>query len=266
MECPAVSEPKVHPTAVVEDGARLGPGVEVGPYAVVGAGVVVGAGTSIGPHAVLRGPAVLGEKNRIFPFASLGTDPQDLKFRGEESRLEIGNGNTFREFVTVNRGTAGGGGVTRIGDENLLMAYTHVAHDCRLGDRVVMANGAQLGGHVEIGHFAVLGALCGIHQFVRIGESAMVGAGSMVSQDVPPFLNATGDRATLHGLNLVGLRRRGIPQDNISALKRAYRILFLRKLPLREAMAEVQRSLGEVPEVRRLVDFLEASRRGVCRP
>lgn len=261
----AVSSVFIHPTAVVEPGAELDTGVDIGPYAIIGARVRIGARTRVGAHAVITGNTVIGEDNQIFPFASIGQVPQDLKYRGEESRLEIGNRNIVREFATVHLGTAGGGMVTRIGDDNLVMNYAHIAHDCQVGNRVIVANGTQLGGHVVVEDYAVLGALSGIHQFVRVGESAIVGGGSMVSQDVPPFCNATGNRATLHGLNLVGLSRRGFPSSVVRELKRAYRIFFRSHLTVAEAATRVRAEIPGVPEVERFVRFIETSRRGVCR-
>ncbi|MCX8072182.1 MAG: acyl-ACP--UDP-N-acetylglucosamine O-acyltransferase [Candidatus Binatia bacterium] len=260
-----MSEVKIHPLAVVEPGAELDAGVEVGPFAVIGARVRIGARTQIGAHAVVTGNTVIGEDNRIFSFASIGHIPQDLKYRGEESRVEIGNRNTIREFATVHLGTAVGGMVTRIGDDNLLMNYTHIAHDCQIGSRVIVANGTQLAGHVVVEDYAVLGALSGVHQFVRVGESAIVGAGSMVSQDVPPFCNATGNRATLHGLNIVGLTRRGFSKELIQQLKRAYRIVFRSGLTVAEAAARVRAEFAGIPEVERFIRFVESSTRGVCR-
>lgn len=260
-----MSQTRIHPTAVVEPGAELDAEVEVGPYAVIGCRVRIGARSRIGAHAVVVGNTVMGEDNHVFPFASIGAIPQDLKYRGEDSRLEIGHRNTIREFATVHLGTEGGGMVTRVGNDNLLMNYTHIAHDCILGNRIIVANGTQLAGHVIVEDYAVLGALSGIHQFVRIGESAIVGAGSMVSQDVPPFCNATGDRATLHGLNLVGLKRRNFSPETVHQLKRAYRILFRSGLTVAEAAARVRAEAGSCPEVERLVRFVESSSRGVCR-
>lgn len=256
---------RIHPTAVVDPRAELGPGVEIGPYAVVGPRVRIGAGTSVGAHAVLEGNTEIGAENRIFQFAAIGALPQDLKYRGEDSVLLIGSRNQIREFATLHPGTKGGGMVTRIGDDNLLMNYSHVAHDCILGSRNIVANGAQLGGHVVVEDFVVIGALVGIHQFVRVGESAILGAGAMASQDVPPFCNATGDRATLHGLNNLGLKRRGFSEGVIAALKRAYRILFHSGLTTGEAAARARQELPHVPEVERLVTFVEKSQRGVCR-
>jgi UDP-N-acetylglucosamine acyltransferase len=260
-----VPKPNIHPSAVIAPGAELAPDVTVGPYAIIGGRVRIGARTRVGPHVVLDGRTTIGSDNHIFPFASVGMPPQDLKYRGEDSELVIGDGNTIREFCTLNPGTAGGGMISRIGDGNLLMNYTHIAHDCRLGHYNVLANGAQLGGHVEIGDHAILGALSGVHQFVRIGESAIVGAGSMVSLDVAPFCNATGDRARLLGLNSVGLKRRGFPPEVQTALKRAYRLMFQSGLKLTEAAQRVREEIPGVPEVERFLAFIEQSERGLCR-
>jgi len=226
--------------------------------------VRVGRDSWIGPHAVVTGRTTIGAGCRIFQFASVGAPPQDLKYRGEPSTLEMGDGNIVREFVSISPGTAGGSMRTRIGNGCLLMVSAHVAHDCRVGDRVILANGAALGGHVEAHDYAIVGGLAGVHQHVRIGESALCAAGAMVSMDVPPFCMVAGDRARLHGLNLVGLRRRGFT----TALKRAYRVLFHgggRGGGRREALARARAALGQVPEVARLVDFVAASQRGVCR-
>ena len=260
-----MSGTRIHPSAIVAAEAELGPDVTVGPYSIVGPRVRIGAGTVVGPHVVIEGTTAIGARNQIFQFASLGAVPQDLKYHGEDSELRIGDGNRIREFCTLQPGTEGGGMITRIGNGNLLMNYSHIAHDCLLGDHNVVANGVQLGGHVIIDHGVVLGALSGIHQFVRIGESAIVGAGSMVSQDVPPFCNATGDRATLHGLNSIGLKRRGVSAAAQQALKRAYRIVFQSRLRTAEAVARVRAELPGVPEVETFVSFIEASTRGICR-
>jgi UDP-N-acetylglucosamine acyltransferase len=260
-----MSGPQVHPTACVAPGATLGDDVVVGAYAVIGPLVRIGPGTRVDPHVVIEGRTTLGARNQVFPFASIGTVPQDLKYQGEPSELRIGDDNRIREFCTLQPGTAGGGMVTRVGNGNLLMNYTHVAHDCALGDRNVVANGTQLGGHVTIESGVVVGALSGIHQFVRLGESAIIGAGSMVSQDVPPFCNATGDRATLHGLNHLGLQRRGLDTATVGALRRAYRTMFQSHLRVVEAAARIRAELAGVAEVERFVAFVEASQRGVCR-
>lgn len=256
---------RIHPTATVAAGAELGEGVTVEPYAVIGPHVRVGDGSSIGPHAVVTGHTTLGRNCRVFQFASVGAAPQDLKYRGEPSRLEMGDGNIVREFASLNPGTAAGGMVTRIGNGCLFMVSSHVAHDCRVGDQVILANGAALGGHVEADDHAIVGGLAGVHQYVRIGESALCAAGAMVSMDVPPFCTVAGDRARLHGLNLVGLRRRGFATATIVALKRAYRLLFHAAATRRDALARTRATFGHVAEVGRLLDFVAGSQRGVCR-
>lgn len=256
---------KIHETAVIDAKAELATDVEVGPYSIVGAGVKIGKGTRIASHAVVEGRTTLGEGNVIFQFASIGSVPQDLKYKGEASELIIGDGNTIREFVSLNPGTQGGGMVTRVGNHNLLMMYCHIAHDCLLGDYNIIANGATLGGHVVIEDHVIVGGLVGIHQFVRVGTGAILGAGSMVSKDVPPFCNATGDRATLHGLNLEGLRRRGLEKEKIAELRRAYRIIFQSKLKTRDALEKVRREVTPSPEIEKLIDFIARSARGICR-
>jgi len=265
FEAAAPRGPRIHPTAVVAPGAELDAGVVVGPYAVIGSQVVLGADSWVGPHAVIQGDTRLGARTRVFPFASVGTIPQDLKYRGEPSRLELGDDNTVREFVSIHPGTAGGGMVTRVGNGCLFMVSAHVAHDCTIADNVILANGAALGGHCVVQDYAIVGALAGIHQFVRVGESALCAAGAMVSLDVPPFCMAAGDRARLFGLNLVGLKRRGLGTPTIQALKRAYRLLFQSGGRRRPAMAQTEARLGHVPEVARLLAFLAGSQRGVSR-
>jgi len=239
--------------------------VEVGPYSVSGPGVKIGKGTRIKSHAVIEGNTSIGAGNLIFQFATVGSVPQDLKYRGEESRLEIGDHNTIREFVSLNPGTTGGGMVTRVGSHNLLMMYCHIAHDCLLGDHNIIANGATLGGHVVIEDFVIVGGLVGIHQFVKVGTSSILGAGSMVSKDVPPYCNATGDRARLKGLNLEGLRRRGFGKEQIDAIKKAYRVFFQSGLTARAALKKARKEIPGSAEVERLAVFIENSRRGVCR-
>jgi UDP-N-acetylglucosamine acyltransferase len=256
---------RIHPTAVVAPSAELDAGVVVGPYAVIGPSVRIGRGSWVGPHAVVEGHTTLGAHNRVFQFASVGAVPQDLKYRGEPSTLVVGDGNTVREYVSLQPGTAGGGMVTRIGTGCLFMVNSHVGHDCQIGDGVILANGAALGGHCAIDDQAIIGALAGVHQFVRVGESALCAAGAMVSKDVPPYCIVAGDRARLFGLNLVGLRRRGFQPSTITVLKRAYRLLFGDAHGWRAAVAESESKFGAVPEVARLIAFLRASRRGVCR-
>lgn len=259
----------IHPTAVIDPDARLGEGVEVGPYAVIGPMVTIGDGCSISSHVQIASHVRMGKGNRVFSFASIGAPPQDLKFKGEDTWVEIGDGNTIREYVTVNRGTAPGGGVTRVGNNSLLMAYCHLAHDCHVGNRVVMANAATLGGHVDVGDGAIIGGLTGVHQFVRIGEFAMVGALSGVPQDVPPYVTAVVARPqrgqSLYGLNVIGLKRNKFTEEAISALKKAYRILFRSGTPMRDALAKVEAEVELIPEVRRLLDFIRSSKRGVLR-
>jgi UDP-N-acetylglucosamine acyltransferase len=260
-----VSGARIHPTAVTSSGAELDVDVDVGPYVIIGPQVRIGRGTCVGSHTVIAGRTTIGCDNQIFNHTSIGTVPQDLKYHGEDSELIIGDGNTIREFATLQPGTAVGGMTTRIGNGNLLMNYSHIAHDSRLGDRNIIANGAQLGGHVTIEDYVVVGALVGIHQFVKIGESAILGAGAMVSQDVAPFCNATGDRARLHGLNLIGLKRRGFSPEIIRDLKRSYRLVFQSGLKVADALARVRREVGASREVEKFLTFIQASERGVCR-
>ena len=255
----------VHPTAIVAPGARLHATAEVGPYAVIGPQVEIGAGTTVGPHAVIDGRTRLGERNKVFQFASVGAPPQDLKYAGEDSALEIGSENLIREFTTLHKGTTGGGGVTRIGNRNLFMAYAHVAHDCQVGNGCVLANAATLGGHVEVGDHVILGGLAAVHQFTRIGKHAFVAGGAMVVMDVPPFCTAQGDRAELAGINSIGLARHGFSEDQIGRVKEAYRILFRSKLPLDEAVERLRTELGDQPEIQELLTFVTTSQRGLTR-
>ena len=256
---------KLHSTAIIDPRAELDSGVEVGPYCVIGAGVKIGRGSKLQSHVAIQGHTKLGEGNVVFPFATVGSVPQDLKYQGEPSELVIGNRNTIREYVSLNPGTAGGGMITRVGDQNLLMMYCHIAHDCIVGNRNVIANGATLGGHVVIEDFVIVGGLVGIHQFVRIGTGAILGAGSMVSKDVPPYCNATGDRAKLHGLNVEGLKRRGFDKAVIEAIHKAYRIAFHSKLSTAVALIKIKQELPSIPEIDKFVSFIADSQRGVCR-
>jgi UDP-N-acetylglucosamine acyltransferase len=255
----------IHNTAIVHEKARLGEGVEIGPYAIIGEHVIIGAGTRVGPHAVIEGWTEIGRDNRIFQFASVGADPQDLKYRGEKSLLRIGDRNVVREFVTLHRGTVDGGGETVIGSDNLFMAYSHVAHDCVLGDRVIMANGATLAGHVRIDDFAILGGLCAVHQFTRVGCHVMVSGGSMVAQDIPPYTIAQGDRAKTVGINQIGLKRRDFSDEIISDIKQAYKLVFRSGLRLEEALDRIAAELTDSPEMRVFTDFIRGSERGIAR-
>ncbi|MBV8515814.1 MAG: acyl-ACP--UDP-N-acetylglucosamine O-acyltransferase [Acidobacteria bacterium] len=253
-------------SAVISPEAVLAEDVVIGPYAVIGAGVTIGAGSEIGPHVRIEGPTTIGERNRFVGSASIGTPPQDLKFKGEQTELRIGNDNVFREFITLNRGTTGGGGVTTIGSNNFFMAYAHVAHDCHVGSHTIFANNATLAGHVEVGDFSTVGAFSAVHQFCRVGNHAFIGGGSICTQDVLPFVKTVGNRpAQTYGINTIGLERKGFPKPTIEALQRAYRILVRSKLKLADALDRVEAELGEVEEVRYLVAFVRASQRGVIR-
>jgi len=255
----------IHPAAVIDPGAELAPGVEVGPFAVIGAGVQIGAGTRVGPHVVIRGPTRIGCDNRIFQFASVGEDPQDMKYGGEETRLEIGDRNQIRECATLHRGTVQDQGVTRIGNDNLFMAYTHVAHDCRIGDHVIMANAASLGGHVQIEDWAILGGFTIVHQFCRLGAHSFCAMGSALSRDVPPYVTVGGHPAAPHGINSEGLRRRGFSPAAIAAIKRAYRALYLAGLKLDEALERIRGLAAEAPEVAAFAAFVADSSRSIVR-
>ena len=253
----------IHPTAIVHDAAELADDVVLGPYTIVGEGVVLGNGVTVGAHATINGPTRIGAQCQIFPYAAIGGDAQDKKYAGEAAFLNIGERNIFREFTTINRGTEGG--TTLIGNDNLFMAYTHVAHDAQIGNHCAFANSANVAGHVVVADNVVLGGLVGVHQHCRIGRCSMVGGGGMAAQDVPPFTIAQGDRARLFGLNIVGLRRNGFSLEVVNALKGAYRELFHQGLPLRIALEQVREVYAEVPEVSELVAFIESSSRGICR-
>ena len=257
---------KSHPTSIIHPKARIASSVTVGPYAVIGEGVELGEDCEVMSHVVLAGPAKIGRGNRFFPFVSIGQDPQDMKYRGERTTLEIGDANTFREFVTVNRGTMQAGGVTRIGHHNLLMAYVHIAHDCQLASHIVMANGASLAGHVEIGDYAIVGAFCGIHQFTRIGAHSFLGAYTVVNKDILPYMKTTADRSmTVVGPNRLGLERAGISKADIGELDRAFRILSRSKLNTTQAIEAMEARGFESAHVKVLVDFIKTSERGVVK-
>ena len=258
--------PRIHPTAIISDEAQLAGDVEVGAYALIGSQVTIGAGTVVGPYTRIEGPTSVGERNRFFGHGSIGGPPQDLKYHGETTELRIGDDNTFREFVTLNRGTAGGGGVTTIGSHNFFMAYSHVAHDCIVGSHTVFANCATLAGHVEVGDYATIGAFSAVHQFCRVGEHAFVGGGTMCTQDVLPYAKTVSPRGNQSfGINTIGLERKGIPKESIEALQRAYRILVRSHLKLDEALPRIESELGSTLEVRHLVDFVRSSKRGFIR-
>jgi len=255
----------IHTSAIVHPSARIEQGVEIGPFAVIGEHVSIGAGTTVGPHAVIEGWTEIGRDNRIFQFASVGAQPQDLKFHGEKSFLRLGDRNTVREFVTLHRGTESGGGETIVGNDCLFMAYSHVAHDCIVGNRVILANGATLAGHVQVDDFAILGGLSAVHQFARIGGHAMISGGAMVAQDVPPYCIAQGDRARTVGLNLVGLKRRGFSETALRSIKQAYKLIFRSGLRLEEAMTRIADEVSPCAELSSFVDFISNSERGIAR-
>jgi UDP-N-acetylglucosamine acyltransferase len=259
----------IHPTAIVDDGAELDPSVAVGPYAVIGAGVRIAAGSAVGAHCVIEGRTTIGRDNRIFSFASLGAAPQDMKYGGEPTELVIGARNTIREFCTFNRGTAQDAGATRIGDDNWIMAYVHIAHDVQLASRTILANNATLAGHVHVGDWAIVGGLTGVHQFVKIGAHAMTGFQSHVAQDVPPFMMVAGNPLAVHGFNVEGLRRRGFSRERIAQVKQMHRLLYRDGLTLEQAKAAIAALKGTVAEgdadVQLLLDFLAAATRGIAR-
>lgn len=259
--------PDIHPTAIVDRDAVVADDVVIGPWSIVGPGVTLGRGSVLGPHTRIEGPATIGERNRFFGQCSIGTEPQDLKFKGEHTELRIGNDNVFREFVTVNRGTHGGGGVTEIGSESFFMAYSHVAHDCHVGSGVIFANGGTLAGHVEIGDYVTVGAYSAIHQFCRVGDHAFIGGFTVATQDVLPFIKTVGARGVkTYGVNTIGLERKSFPKETIEALQKAYRTLTRSKLGLDEALRKIDSEIGPLcPEVRYLVEFIRSSKRGVIR-
>ncbi|MDX8413726.1 MAG: acyl-ACP--UDP-N-acetylglucosamine O-acyltransferase [Mariprofundales bacterium] len=257
----------IHPTAIVAEDAQIASGVSIGPYCVVDGGVKLGEGCVLDSHVVLSGRTTIGAGNHFFPFSSAGLAPQDLKYHGEPSEVVIGDGNTIREHVTIHAGTEGGGMVTRIGDQNLLMAYAHVAHDCLLGSNIVLANGATLAGHVTIDDSAIIGGLTAIHQFLRIGRLAMIGGMSGIVKDVPPFtMIAGGYRPGLAGLNVVGLRRAGFSNERIACFKQVYRLLFQRDLSQQERIASAQDEANDDVDICRLIDFIATAKRGVTQP
>lgn len=255
----------IHSSAIIAPGAQLGENVSVGPFSVIGEHVQIGDNTVIGPHVVIAGHTTLGCDNRVFQFASLGDEPQDKKYAGEPTRLEIGDRNTIREFCTFNTGTAQDAGVTRVGNDNWIMAYVHVAHDCQVGSKTIFANNAQIAGHVHVDDHAILGGFTAVHQFVRIGAHSMTGLGTVLFQDLPPYVTAAGNTASPYGINSEGLRRRGFSSESIMALKRAYRTLYKSGLTLEEAKAKLEEESVAHPEIQLLLDFLGVSKRGIVR-
>ncbi|MBN3564145.1 acyl-ACP--UDP-N-acetylglucosamine O-acyltransferase [Aliamphritea spongicola] len=255
----------IHPQAIVEPGAKLADDVEVGPWSYIGADVEIGAGCRIGPHAVIKGPTKMGKNNRVFQFTSIGEDCQDKKYQGEPTELVIGDDNVFREGCTIHRGTVQDNSITIIGSDNLFMANAHVAHDCVVGNHNIIANNAALAGHVHLGDYIILGGFTAVHQFCHIGSYSMCGAGTVVLQDVPAFVMCNGNSAKPHGINSVGLRRKGYSDDAIRTIKRAYRLIYRSGLKLDEALAELQKLVVDCAEVQLIIDSLKSSERGIIR-
>jgi len=255
----------IHQTAIIDSQAELASGVEVGPYSIIGPQVKIGKNTKIGPHVVIDGWTHIGEGCTIFQFASIGALPQDLKYKGEESWVIMGNNNTIREFVTINRGTSWSQGKTIIGNNNFFMAYSHVAHDCKIDNHVILANAATLAGHIVIEDYAIVGGLVGVHQFVRLGCHSIIGGGSGVNKDVPPYMTANGQRAKLYGLNTTGLQRHHFSEEALTNLKKAYRIIFRSSLTIEKASDQLAHEVKNSPEVKHLIRFIESSERGITR-
>ena len=256
---------KIHPTAIIAEDVQLGEGVEIGAYSIIGPDVKIGKDTVIGPHTVIDNYTQIGEGCKILQFCSIGAPPQDLKFGGEKTGVIIGNFNTIREYVSIHRGTTADTGTTVIGDHNLFMAYVHIAHNCKVGSNVIIANSTGLAGHVEVEDYAIISPLSGVHQFCRIGAHSIVGGASAVVKDIPPYTMANGNRATLFGLNLIGLQRRGFSESSIAAVKQAYRIIFRSDLLLEEALEKAKNEVEDCPEVRHFIDFIQKSKRSICR-
>ena len=257
--------PRIHPSAIVDAGAELGEGVVVDPFSVIEKGAIIGDHTWVGSHAVIRNHTVIGAHCRIFQFSSIGEAPQHQDYRGEPTRLQIGDRNTIREYCTLNRGTAAGLGVTTLGDDNFIMAYAHIAHDCTLGNHVIFANGASLAGHVEIGDYAIMGGFSLVHQFCNIGTHCITGIGAVCFQDVPPYIIAAGHSATPYGINVKGLRRRNYDEATIALLKKSYRLLYRSNLDFNSAIAAIEELGRDTPEVAAFCDFLRHSKRGIIR-
>lgn len=259
-----MTKPKVHSTAIVDKSAKLTDGVNIGPYCIIGKNVSIGKNTQLISNIVIE-EAEIGEDNIVYPFTSIGLPPQDLKYKGEKTKVRIGDRNIIREYITIHRASVSGDGVTRVGNDNFLMAYVHIAHDCQIGDHVIMANAATLAGHVIVEDFAFIGGLVAVHQFTRIGAYSMIGGFSGIAQDIPPYTTASGERAKLYGMNIVGLKRHGFDESVIRDLKHAYKFLFRSKLTIKEAIDKIQSEIKPSKEVSHLLQFLEQNKRGICR-
>ena len=261
----SMTQPKIHPTAIIDPKAELDSSVEVGAYSLIGADVRIASGTRVGSHAVIKGPTVIGKNNQIFQFSSLGEAPQDKKYKDEPTTLEIGDNNTIREFCTFNRGTVQDKGATRIGNDNWVMAYVHIAHDCQIGNNTIFANNSSLAGHVDVHDYAILGGFTLVHQFCKIGSHVITAVGSVVFKDIPPYVTAAGYDAKPHGINSEGLKRRGFSSESITQIKRAYKVLYRNGLTLEEAKQQVSQQYQNCPELGILLEFLNASTRGIVR-
>ena len=255
----------IHETAIINSKAQIDSDVEIGPYSVINEDTFIGSGTVIGSHVVIDPFVTIDSNCQIFQYDAIGAVPQSVRFEGEKTCVKIGSGTIIREFVTIHRGTGFGGGITEVGEDNFLMAYTHVAHDCKTGHHVILANNTQLGGHITIGDYVTVGALVGIHQFIKIGDYAFIGGKTAIVKDIPPYVLAVGNRATLSGLNIVGLRRQGFSKNTLSSLKNAYKIVFRSGLTLNEAMERIATEVEQIPEVINFVDFIKSSERGITR-
>lgn len=256
---------KIHETALIDQKAEIGAGVEIGPYCIVKKGVRIGRNTKLISHVILEGDTEIGEGCTLHPFSCIGLPPQDMKYKGEHTKLIVGNNNTIREYVTIHRASVGGDETTNVGNSNFLMAYVHVAHNCKIGNNIIMANAATLAGHVLVEDFAVIGGLVAIHQFTRIGQYAMVGGFSGIGQDIPPYMVASGARAKLFGPNMIGLKRHGFPDETINTIKKAYKTLFREKRTLKDAIKKVHDDFPESAEIKHLIAFIEKNKRGICR-
>lgn len=255
----------IHETAVIHSKAQIDSDVEIGPYSVIKEDTFIGSGTVIGSHVVIDPFVTIDSNCQIFQYAAIGAVPQSVRFEGEKTYVKIGSGTIIREFVTIHRGTGFGGGITEVGEDNFLMAYTHVAHDCKTGHHVILANNTQLGGHITIGDYVTIGALVGIHQFIKIGDYAFIGGKTAIVKDIPPYVLAAGNRAKLSGLNIVGLRRQGFSKSTLSSLKNAYKIVFRSGLTLNEAVERIATEVEQIPEVTNFIDFIKSSERGITR-
>jgi UDP-N-acetylglucosamine acyltransferase len=256
---------EIHPSAIISPEAEIEEGVEIGPFCIIRGKVRIKKGSKLIANVMIEGETEIGENCTIFPFASLGFPPQDMKYAGEKTRISVGDDNTIREYVTIHRASVGGDGTTSLGSNNFLMAYVHIAHDCKIGNNVIMSNLATLAGHVKVEDFAYIGGMVAVHQFARIGTHAMVGGFSGIAQDIPPYVTASGARAKLFGLNAVGLKRRGFSEDTINELKKAYKILFREKRTLKDAIKRIQEDLPYTDEIKHLIEFIQENKRGICR-